>query len=774
MTPPAHSALHPSTLPADHTSGNRWTPPDRPAPPPFVASGDEDTGLDLLELWRSVSKRKWSILGLVLVVGLLAVAVVLGMAPVYRASTVVMFDTSKSQVVSIEDVYAGAAGNREFLATQLEIVRSREVALKTVQALKLWDHPEFDPRLPRTGPWQDATGWVRETLGMVEPVQEISWTPERLASAVVGSFQGRVGVELLRNSLIANVSFEANDPELAARAANAVAKVFIENDLNARYEMTRQATNWLQERVTDLKDKVLVSERALQSYRERSGIISAQGAAQSGSSSQLEGLTSRLIDARLRRTDAETSFNQVRNAAKGADLSEIPAVLRAPGVAEAKRNLQDAERKFAEVAQRYGFEHPRHVAAKAELEASKSSLRAQLDTTVASIRREFEAAQSVEREIERTLGQARSSVVTLNRAEFELGVLQREVESNREMYNMFMTRAKETTSTIDLQSPIARVVDPALTPGAPIKPNKGRIVMIAMLLALLAGVGASLLIDQLDKTLKTADDVERKLGVPLLTVLPLLSKADGRRAASSQMFTGQPNSVFSEAVRTARSGVLLSALDAPHRMLLITSSLPGEGKSTFAINLALSHAQNQKTLLIDADMRRPTVARSLDLAPGAAGLSGFVASNRPWAECVQTVPGTSLQVMPSGPLPPNPLELISSKRFRERMAELAQHFDIIIFDSPPVDLVSDALMLSSMASGVIYVAKAMETAAPVVAKGLERVRRADGPVLGLVLNHFDFRRASKYYGDYSGYGKYGYGKKGYGSAYGEGYTSKAA
>jgi capsular exopolysaccharide synthesis family protein len=767
-------APSPDPAAADAPQGNRWALSGRSATPAFAAAAANDSDeIDLLELWRSVSKRKWSILGLVLVVGLLSLAVVLSMAPVYRANTVMMFDTGKSQVVSIEDVYAGAAGNREFLATQLEIVGSREVALKTVQALKLWDHPEFDPRLPQTGPWQDTLGWLRQTLGMVEPEVAIEWTPELLASAVVVPFQSRVEVELLRNSLIANVSFEANDPDLAARAANAVSRVFIENDLNARYEMTRQATNWLQERVTDLKDKVLVSERALQSFRERSGIISAQGAAQSGSSGQLEGLTSRLIDARLRRTDAETAYNQVRNAARGADLSEIPAVLRAPGVAEAKRNVQDAERKFAEVAQRYGFEHPRHVAAKAEVEASRSSLKSQLDTTVASIKREFEAAQSVEREIERTLGQARSSVQTLNRAEFELGVLQREVESNREMYNMFMTRAKETTSTSDLQSPIARVVDPALVPSAPVKPRKGVIVGVAMLLALLAGVGASLLIDQLDKTLKTADDVERKLGVPLLTTLPLLGKADARRAASSRMFSEQPNSVFSEAVRTARSGVLLSALDSPHRMLVVTSSLPGEGKSTFAINLALSHAQNQKTLLIDADMRRPSVARSLDLPPGTPGLSNFVAGSKPWAECVQQLQGSDLSVMPSGPLPPNPLEMISSKRFRERMAELAQQFDIIIIDSPPVELVSDALMLASMASGVVYVTKAMSTATPMVSKGLERVRRADGQVLGLVLNHFDFKRASKYYGDYSGYGKYGYGKKGYGSAYGEGYTSKA-
>lgn len=754
----------------------RWNPfANRRAPD--GADFDDDDSIDLLEFWRSVYKRKWSILGLVLAVGLLTAALVLSMTPIYRATAVVMFEAGKNQVVSIEDVYAGAAGNREFMATQVEVVRSREVARKTVQALKLWEHPAFDPRDPQQGPLDATRTAVLQWVGMAEAPQAVEWTPERLAEAVVEPFRNAVTVELQRNSQIARLSVETSDPALSARAANELARVFIENDLNARYEMTRQATNWLQERVTDLKEKVLESERALQAYRERTGIISAQGASQRGSSGQLDGLTARLIEARLKRADAEAAYNQVRNAAKGADLSEIPSVLRSPGIPEAKRNLQEIERKFTEVSQRYGPEHPRHIAALAELQAARTVFFDQQDVAIAGIQRVFEAAQAVEVEIEKALSQARGSVQTLNRSEFELGVLQREVESNREMYNMFMTRAKETSSTSDLQSPIARVVDAATRPEVPVKPRKSLIVLVAMLLALLVAAGAAVLLDQLDKTLKTTDDVERKLQVPLLTTLPLLAKADARRAASARLFAEQPNSVFSEAVRTARSGVLLSALDEPRRRLVVTSSLPGEGKSTFAINLALSLAQTHRTLLIDADMRRPSVAKALDLPPSASGLSNFVAGTRTLAECMQRVDGSSLFVMPSGPLPPNPLELLSSIRFRERLEELGHQFEMIIFDSPPVELVSDALMLSAVSTGVIYVTKAMDTSTPMVAKGLERVRRADGHVLGVVLNHFDFDRASRYYGDYSGYGQYGYGKKGYGqnaygSAYGEAYAGK--
>jgi len=407
------SPSHPAE--AEVSRSRRWNPFAQGSDA-WQSRDDEDDGMDLLELWRSVSKRKWSILGLVMAVGLLATALVLSMTPIYKSTVVVMFEAGKSQVVSIEDVYAGASGNREFMATQVEIIRSREVALKTVQALRLWEHPAYDPRNPQLGPVDSVKATVRQWLGMDRHVEAAEWTPERLAEAVVGTFQDAVTVDLQRNSMIARVSVESPDAALAARAANALAKVFIENDLNARYEMTRQATNWLQERVVDLREKVAQSERALQAYRERTGIISAQGAALSGSSNQLDALTARLIEARLRRAEAETAYNQVKNAPKDADLSEIPTVLRSPGIPEAKRNLQEAERKFGEVSQRYGPEHPRHVAAKADLEASLTSFRNQQDIAIAGIKRSYEAAAALEREMDRALAQARSSVQNLNRS----------------------------------------------------------------------------------------------------------------------------------------------------------------------------------------------------------------------------------------------------------------------------------------------------------------------------------------------------------------------
>jgi capsular exopolysaccharide synthesis family protein len=249
----------------------------------------------------------------------------------------------------------------------------------------------------------------------------------------------------------------------------------------------------------------------------------------------------------------------------------------------------------------------------------------------------------------------------------------------------------------------------------------------------------------------------------------MLAKKDAMRGASGHLVIDSPNSLYSEAIRTARTGVLLSSVDLSTRIVLVTSTVPGEGKTTFSSNLALAHAFTQKTLLIDADMRRPTIARAHGLDVNAAGLSELVAGTATLEDCLQRVEGSNLVVIGSGVIPPNPLELLHSERFSQTLDALSRSFEMIVIDSPPVELVSDALVLAAKATGVIFVTKAQSTPLPMVRKALQRLRRADGHIMGVVVNALDFSKAEKYYGEYSGYGKHGYGT--YGSAYGQAYGS---
>lgn len=731
---------------------------------------DNEDKLDIVEYWRSITKRKYPILAFGLAVALLAAVVVFVMTPIYRSTVTVLIEANKSKVVTIEDVYSGISQNREYFQTQVEIIKSREVAIKSILKLRLWEDEEFDPR-----PKSDS--WIKSTLAAVGFSDDPSgkeWSEDALAEAIYGKFSKQLTIEPIRLSQLAKISFESRSPALSAKVANAVADVYIENDLDARYKMTKQASTWLQERLTTLKNKLDESERSLQEFREKQGIVDVKSAAQSGAGKQIEEVMQRLVEARMKRAEAENAYNQIKAAPKGADLSSLPGVIRNPIIAEAKKQEAEAERRLSELAQRYGSEHPKYVQAEGELKSARDNVRRQVDTVVASVTREFEVARGTERALEGVLGAAKGTVQSLNRKEFELNVLEREVDSNRQMYDMFVKRAKETNVAGDLQTAIARVVDPAVEPKKPVKPQKVQIIAIAFVLGLFIGVLASLLLDRLDNTLKTSEDVEAKLKHPLLTTLPLLKEEETQRTSTARVFLDQPKSLYSEAIRTARTGVLLSAIDLPKRILLVTSSLPGEGKTTFSINLAMAHAHTKKTLLIDADMRRPAVSKGLDLQVGAKGLSNLVSGTATLAECVQPVQGSNLMLMSSGTIPPNPLELLLSQKFKDTLEALSEEFDIIVIDSPPVELVSDALVIAPMVTGVIYVSKALDTPYQLARKGLQRLRRADGQILGVVLNRLDFEKAEKYYGEYSGYGKYGYGKNGYTNGYGAVYGDDTA
>jgi succinoglycan biosynthesis transport protein ExoP len=733
---------------------------------------DQDDQIDLLAYWRTVRKYKWAILAFALVITLLAGVIAFVSTPIFEAKTTLLIETNKQTVVSIEEVYGGVRTSNDYFQTQVEIIKSREVALKAVNKLKLYDHPDYDPRGPKKG-----VAALIEKLGFStqDNVPNV-WTEESLAQAVLPAFMGDLSIEPIRNSQLVVVRFTSPSAAFAAKVANTLANTYIENDLDARYKMTRTASAWLEGQLAGLKDKLTQSESALQGFREQQGIVNIEEAAQSGVGQQIALLQSRLIEARTRRAEVEATNKIIQDAASKGDLASQPTLLNNAQVTNAKSQANQAARKFAEVTQRYGREHPRYMEADSDVKSAADNLQRQIEAVVASVTQELARASSTEKTLERALSNARGNVVNINRKEFELGVYEREVAANRQMYDMFMQRTKETAIASNLQSVVARVVDAAVVPTGPIKPKKRMIVAIALLLGLLAGVMLALLREMLDNTLKASDDVEARLKLPLLTVLPMLAKKETERSVSSRFVLDSPNSLYSEAIRTARTGVLLSSIDLPSRTLVVTSSVPGEGKTTFSSNLAMAHAQTKKTLLIDADMRRPSIAKNYGLEPWTVGLSELVSGNATLQESLHKVADSNLMVMPSGVIPPNPLELLHSERFAKTLLVLAKHFEIIIIDSPPVELVSDAMVIAALASGVIFVTKAHSTPLPLARKALQRLRAGNVHIVGVVLNALDFKKAEQYYGEYSGYGKHGYGTYGstYGGTYGAGNQSLAS
>jgi succinoglycan biosynthesis transport protein ExoP len=439
-------------------------------------------------------------------------------------------------------------------------------------------------------------------------------------------------------------------------------------------------------------------------------------------------------------------------------LDSLPYVLRQPLVQRAKEAEVEAERRLTDASKRYGPDHPRLVAAQAELKAAQENVKRQAGTVAQGIAKDYELARANETSIERAFERAKGDIQAYNRKEFELQSLERDVAANRQLYDSFMQRGKEARAG-DQQPPIGRIVDEARTPKAPFGPNKRLIVGLSILAALLAGVSLALLIEQLNNRVKASHEVESKLGVRALGVLPV-TRAE-LDVPLERMFRESNQNAFSEAIRTIRSSVLLSGLQSPRKVVLLTSSIPDEGKTTLATNLGFAFSQVKKTLLLEADMRRPKMARVLGQDRNRPGLAELVAEGLPIADCVYQVPDSNLYVLQSGRVPSNPLELISSPAMELAIERLKEEFEVIVVDSPPVQLVSDAVMLSQLATSVVFVVRADNTPYPVARHALSRLHRVDAPVLGVVLNQIDLEKADNYYGEYSGYGNRYYRKHGY-------------
>jgi len=719
--------------------------------------------LDIVEYWRAIAKRRWSILGLTLLVAVLAGLIASSMRPLYRGTATILIEQGKSKIVSIEEVYSQGLIQREYYQTQVEILKSDELARKVVEKLKLTSHPDYDIR-------QSQPGWFARLLAFGTPHEAGPPTDEQVLKAAVARFKRELQVQLVRNSQLVRIGFSAYDRDLAGRVPNALAETYIENDLEARVAMTQKASEWLRERMGELRSKVEASERALQDFRDREHIVDAKGLAMSGASKQLEEFTRSLVEARQRRAEAESAYalvQQIRAGKAQVSYDSIPAVLRNPLVQRMKEQEADAEKRLSDAAKRYGPEHPKMIQARAELESARQATRRQIDDVVAGLSKEYEVAKANEAAVASGLAQSKADIQSLNRKDFQLGILERDVQQNRNLYEMFVNRLKETSAAGDLQTTIARVVDPASVPSAPYAPNRSQIVTIAAAATLVIAAMLALLLDRLSNTINSTTDVETRLGMPVLGVLQRIKKVGKKGFVSELAFFNDSQSTFAEAVRTVRTSILMSALDDPHKVVVITSSVPEEGKTTLSFNLSCALGQVKKVLLVDGDLRRPKIAKLVGRDLRAPGLADLVAGQAQVSQCVFFEERSGIHILSSGTVPPTPLELLSSKRFADVVSRLKDAFDVVIVDSAPLQLVSDAQVLSQFATSVVYVVRADSTPYQVAQNGLKKLRRVNAPILGVVLNQLDLEKAERYYGEYSGYKSYrGYKKHGYTRTYG--------
>ncbi|WP_373094998.1 GumC family protein [Zhongshania sp.] len=707
--------------------------------------------LDLLHIWSVLNQAKWSILFLTIAVVMLSTLAVLSVQPVFRATTTLLIEPTKNKMVSAEELFGLDTSRGEYLSTQFALLESRELLKTVVKKLGLTKQQDFTVESETHFNLDSLIKSLKlsEYLPFIRPSDLAPAAPPTLDEQIdftLKALQRQVTISPLAKTQLVRIHVDMTNPDIAARVANSIANNYISGQLDARLSMRETATSWMSERLIDLKDKLKNSERRLQFYREKENLVDLEGIT-TLSADTLSSISSRLTDARKELASAQSEFQQVSQIHRDdlERLSSVPAVLSNSGVQQFKTEQAKAISKVQELSRRYGPKHPTMISAQSELASANQSLRNQVGQVVSSIEKNYLLAKANEESLSSSYNNNRNEIKEIAKKEFTLRELQLEVDTNRSLYNTFLGRLKETSATTDMEMANARIVDPATVPSVPVKPKKALIVTLSALLALMIGVGITLLSDALGNTFSSVKQIEDYLNLPVFGVIPFVKRQ--KRKALTKSFINTPKGAFAESIRGLRTSTLLATNDDNQQLIYITSSVPSEGKSIIASNLALALGQLKQTLLVDADMRQPVLGKAYDLPVGSPGLANILTGTATIEECLYEKDG--IHIISAGAVPPNPLDLLSSPQFAEFITQMRSRFDYIVIDTPPIQAVSDALVLAKNADILLQVVRSESTSRKIVESSIGQMLQNRLRVSGIVFSQVNDKK-SKYYR----YGKY--------------------
>jgi len=711
---------------------------------------------------RILAKRKWLVITAFVLIVASTALFTFTMDPVYEATAKIVIEKENPNVVSIEEVFALDASDSDYSQTQFEILQSRTVARKVIERLDLGNSEEFNPS-PKDDAISTVKQTLRETVDSVKIAVRSIFTPtdkleqalaEESDSRLVDNFLSRLTIDPVRNSRVVNVRFKAKDPVLAARIADTTTQVFIELGLETKLMAVQDAVSWLSNRIQEERTKVEEAQMRFQKYKEENSIITNfSSGTEQVTQQKLAELNSKVIEAEAARVEAETRYNQTKGISVNS-LGSVAEILASPVIQSIKASEMSVQNSLAEMSKKYGANHPQIIAIKAELNELSKRKASEVQKIILSLKNNFELALAKERSLKEALRSQEQGALSLSKKSIQYGVLQREAESAKEVYDLLVKRFKEATLTENMKTVNVRVVDKAETPTQPVKPRKAMNMLLALVLGITAGTGLAFFAEYLDNTLKTPDDVARFLHTPYLGMLPSIE--DVEKNSMEEIFVHQdPKSVASETVRGLRSNLLLSQSDKKHQVILLTSATPKEGKTLVALNLGTAMAQaGSKTLLIEADMRRPRAHKILNIE-NSAGLSNILSSASGIDEVIRPTGIPNLDIITAGPIPPNPSELLGSQRMPELIASLRERYDHIIIDTPPATAVTDATILTQHVDGVVIIAKAFVTPKELVRSAVQGLQKVNAKIIGVVLNSVNMSKEGAYYYQYAYYYYYG-------------------
>lgn len=708
----------------------------------------------LLDYVMVLRKHQWMILTFLLTVVTVVTIASFKMKPVYVASARVEVDRENPNALPFQDsnsidMYMDL---ENYIETQIEILRSETLAMKTIRSMDLARYPEFGGN----------------------PNEIIDAGANQKEPPILGAFLGRLNVKRVPNSRLLEVQFEGENPELAAQVVNAHLQNYVEENFKSRYDATTQASNFLSSELEELRIKMEKSEDAQVAY-ERQNQIWMVDANQNTTTQKLEDLSKSLTDAQTELSKREATFEL----AHSPNADSLDAIQGNTEIQDLLKKKSDLEQKYTEMLNQTGPNYPAVQDLAAQIKDIDAQIEERKKAVIEQVDSDFHESQTRTALLERDLNHQEALANNLAQKLVQYNILKHDAESNKELYDGLLQKLKEAGISAGLRTSNIRIVDPALVPSVPTRPQKTRNITLAFLVGLVGGIGLAFFREYLDNTVKSPDDIQVLTGLPSLTVVPAFANGNGhhqlakvsrhigiggkRDESRVEVISMQhPKSVVSEAFRALRTALLLSQADRPPQVILMTSALPQEGKTTAASNLAITLAQlGDRTLLLDADLRKPGVRRALNLPTGRElGLSSYLAGVSPLHEVI--VPHESIEnldAIPTGPIPPNPADLLSSRRMGEAVEELRKQYKFIVIDSPPIMAATDAVILSALTDGVLLVVWSGETPKEAFTRSRDLLSAVKGRLLGVILNAVD-SGAPDYYYSYRYYPySYGYGEE---------------
>jgi len=714
--------------------------------------------IHLRDYLRVIFKRRWLIATVLLIVVVTVTIESFRMTPIFRATAQVMIESDNPKVVDIEEVLRVNKTDADYYQTQYGILKSKALALKVIKSLILKENPEFGglkKGFSLGAVFHAMVGGLKNLFSSADAKTDPQLEEDKENNSLIKAYLSRLSVEPIRQSRLVNVSFEGKDPQMTAKIANAHAQLYIESNIERKFSASQEAVGWLNQRIKEEEKKLQRSEESLQAYREKQGLIDIDFGERQGIILQsLNDLNAALTKAQTEKIEKMQLYSELQKFSGRPELVEsLPAVVGNPLIQELQANYIALSGEYSKLSQKYGSEHPTMVRLSSEMQGVRGKIAQEVRKIAQSIETESRLASDKEKAIIAAMEVKKKEALNLNQKQIKYDVLKREADTTRTLFESLLKRAKEATVTEGLNITNIVIVDPARVPETPVKPKKVQNILLALIVGLTLGIGLAFFLEYLDNTIKTPDEVEHYLKIPLLGVVGSFSTNSAGPKKKEIITQLEPKSTIAEAFRTIRTNLLFSSPDIEKKVLLITSVLPLEGKTVLASNLAITFAtMGKNVLLIDADLRRPRIHTVFDLER-TKGLSAFLTGGESLIKNTD-IPG--LKVITSGALPPNPAELLNSKKMKEFLERARAQYDLIVIDSPPILSVTDPAILATFSDGVVVTIRASSTPRPPIKRGIQQLSEVGGKVLGCVLNDVNFEKESYYYSNYRYYYHYYY------------------